>query len=130
MKKNVRIFAVILSCILLVGAIGFAISAENEPSVEIYKKIISYEGAIRIAYAVDAEGLADGQEIKIAFTFDENKNAPTGKLDASKFAYVNGVTETYTPYDYAHLDGTKIIAANSGGSTGSNNLVTTSTYWY
>ena len=42
----------------------------------------------------------------------------------------NGVAETYTPYDYAHLDGTKIIAANSGGSTGSNNLVTTSTYWY
>lgn len=95
MKKNVRIFAVILSCILLVGAIGFAASAENEPSVEIYKKIISYEGAIRIAYAVDAEGLAEGQEIKIAFTFDENKNAPTGKLDASKFAYVNEVTDTY-----------------------------------
>ena len=42
----------------------------------------------------------------------------------------DGVTETYTPYDYAHLEGRKIIAANSGGSTGSNNLVTTSTYWY
>ena len=42
----------------------------------------------------------------------------------------DGTTETYTPYDYAHLTGRKIIAASSTGSTGTNNLVTTLTYWY
>lgn len=42
----------------------------------------------------------------------------------------DGAVERYTPYDYARLGGRKIIAANSTGSTGSNNLVTTLSYWY
>ena len=42
----------------------------------------------------------------------------------------DGITEIYTPYDYARLEGRKIIAAHSTGSTGSNNLVTTLSYWY
>lgn len=42
----------------------------------------------------------------------------------------DGAVERYTPYDYARRGGRKIIAANSTGSTGSNNLVTTLSYWY
>ena len=95
MKKNIKIFAIILSCLLLIGIIGVTSFADGETTVSIYKRIISYEGAIKIAYAVDAENLAEGDEIKIAFTFNEEKGAPEGKLDATDFAYVNGVTKNY-----------------------------------
>ena len=100
MKNKFKIVTLILSCLLLIGGvIGISASAENSPEISIYKRIISYEGTIKIAYAVDADNLADGDEIKIAFTFNEEKGAPEGKLDASDFAYVNGVTKTY------HVDG-------------------------
>lgn len=42
----------------------------------------------------------------------------------------DGVTEQYTPEEYAALSARKIRPASSGGTSGSNNLVTTSTYWY
>ena len=96
MKNTVKIITLVLSCMLLIGGIiGIGVSAEDAPSVEIYKKIISYEGAVRIAYAVDSSELSDGEEIKIAFSYNENVTAPTGKLNAEDFAYVNGVSEIY-----------------------------------
>lgn len=96
MKNTVKIITLVISCLLLIGGIiGIGVSAEDTPSVEIYKKIISYEGAVRIAYAVDASELSDGAEIKIAFSYDENVTAPKGKLNAEDFAYVNGASAVY-----------------------------------
>ena len=96
MKNTVKIIILVLSCTLLIGGIiGFGTSAKDAPSVEIYKKIISYEGAVRIAYAVDASELSAGEQIKIAFSYNENITVPNGKLNPNDFAYVNGVSETY-----------------------------------
>ena len=55
MKNNriVKIITLVLSCLLLIGAaIGISVSAENDPAVSIKAKNISYEGAIKILYAI------------------------------------------------------------------------------
>lgn len=95
MKNNLKIFSIILSCLILIGIMAVASSAESDATVGIYKKIISYEGAVRIAYSINAENLADGDEIKVVFSYDEDKTVSLGQLDASEYAYVNGVSAIY-----------------------------------
>ena len=69
MKKTTKIITLILSAILLIGcAIGISVSAEETaPTVSVAYKNIAYEGAVKVLYAVDAQGLADGQTVQMYF---------------------------------------------------------------
>lgn len=99
MKNKVKILSLAISCLLLLGvAFGitsFAADDAAEPTVSIAKKTLSYEGAIRILYAVDSENLSAGDSVKIVFSYNEFA-APTGKLVESNYAYVNGVEGSKT----------------------------------
>lgn len=109
MKKNFRILTLVLSCLLLIGVmVGISVSASEEPTVAIARKAISYEGAVKIAYAIDAQNIADDQEVKLLFSYDE-MTTPTGKLDETKYEYVNGISGTQT------LDGVTYLLAFSDG---------------
>ena len=91
MKKNVKIITVVLSCLLLIGAvIGISVSAAEDTNVAIAKKSLSYEGAVRILYAIDAENVNAGDKVKMLFSYEEI-TAPTGILNESDYAYVNSV---------------------------------------
>lgn len=67
MKKNIKIISLVVSMLLLVGAvIGISVSADSTPSIEIAQKNVSYEGAVKTLYAVKTEN-ADGYTAKINF---------------------------------------------------------------
>ncbi len=85
MKKNFKIFSIIVVALLLVCAtVGFSVLAADEaaqstPTVEIYKKNISYDDVIQLTYALDVDGMTEGQSVQIifgesAFTVASKKN--------------------------------------------------------
>jgi len=91
MKNKIKLISAVICCLLLiVAALGIGASAAGDKTVSIYKKTLSYEGAVRILYAVDAENLAEGEQIKLLFSYDEDVTAPVGTLDESAYAYVKG----------------------------------------
>ena len=69
MKKTTKIITLILSALLLIGcAIGISVSAEeNTPSVTVKYKNISYEGAVKVLYAVEATNVPEGAKVQMAF---------------------------------------------------------------
>ncbi len=71
MKKNFKVFTVIAVALLLIcSAIGFTAFADNTdtaPTVEIYKKNISYDDVIQLTYALKADGMTDGQKVQVLF---------------------------------------------------------------
>ena len=67
MKKNIKIVSLVLSMLLLVGAvIGISVSATDDPTVEITAKNISYEGAVKTLYIVETAN-ADGLTVQVNF---------------------------------------------------------------
>ena len=72
MKKTTKIITLILSALLLIGcAIGISVSAEeNAPAVTVKYKNISYEGAVKVLYAVEAQNVPEGAKVQMAF-FDK-----------------------------------------------------------
>ena len=69
--KLTKIITLVLSCLLLIGAaIGISVSAADEPAVSIKAKNIAYEGAIKVLYAVDADNVPEGAEVKMYFYTD------------------------------------------------------------
>ena len=96
MKNNkiVKIVTLVLSCLLLIGAaIGISVSATDEPTVEIKAKNISYEGAIKILYAVDANNVPEGAEVKMYFYTDAEGDVAYEKAAHSEDITIG--TETY-----------------------------------
>ena len=88
--KTKKILAILISCLLLIGvAVGFTASAADETTVNIVAANVSYDGATRILYTVDAQNLASGSKVQIVFSSDENVAAPTGKLDAAAYDFVS-----------------------------------------
>ena len=69
MKKTTKIITLILSALLLIGcAIGISVSAEETaPTVSVKFKNLSYEGAIKVVYAVEATNVPDGAKVQMAF---------------------------------------------------------------
>ena len=93
MKKTTKIITIVLSCLLLIGVmVGISVSAAEDTTIAIAKKSVSYEGAVRITYALDVKNL-NGGIIKVAFS-DEEMAAPQGKLDELGYDFIGGV-ETY-----------------------------------
>ncbi len=71
MKKNLKIFTFIAIALLLISAtVGISALAADEsatptPTVEIYKKTVSYDDIIQLAYAIKAENMEEGQKIQL-----------------------------------------------------------------
>ncbi len=115
MNKKMKIITLILSCVLLIGAVvGITVSAEqNAPTVKIAGQNISYEGAVRVAYYLSTDSLAEGQKVKllvssVKFDVPENITNPVDYVvkdveDQVQFKDEKGnVTATY---DIAYSDG-------------------------
>ncbi len=67
-NRNIKIVTLILSCLLLIGCcFAIAAAAEDAPAAQIVRKNIAYEGAVKIVYAIDAQNVADTQEVKLYF---------------------------------------------------------------
>jgi hypothetical protein len=97
MMKTKKILAILISCLLLIGAVvGLTASAADAPTVEIVAANVSYDGATRILYTVDNSSLAAGQKVQIAFSYDENCAAPTGTLNPADFDFVSSSFGTVT----------------------------------
>lgn len=92
--KLVKIITLVLSCLLLVGAvIGISVSAADETTVTIKAKNLSYEGAIKVLYAVDAQNVPADAEVKMYFY-----TAKDGALAYEKAAHSKDMqigTESY-----------------------------------
>ena len=69
MKKNfLKTITLILSCLLLIGAVvGISVSADSETTVQIKYKNLAYEAAPQLVYYVDAQNLAEGDTVKVLF---------------------------------------------------------------
>ena len=99
--KSAKIITLVLSCLLLVSAaVGIAVSAEETPTVEIKAKNLSYEGAIKILYAVDAQNVPEGAEVKMYF-YNENG----GELAYEKAAHTEDITINNVTYKTFFSDG-------------------------
>ncbi len=95
-SKKLRILSVIVAALLLVGAaVGIsALAEDNAPTVEIYKKNISYDDAIQIAYALDAKNLQEGQKVQILFGEAEFEiGEATNVKDVAGVSYIKGQTK-------------------------------------
>ncbi len=101
-KKIVKIITLILSCLLLIGAaVGITVSAAETETTnpQIFKRTLSYEGAVKIAYLVQAD-LAEGQSIKVVFgdasKIEENKKLEACTLEETEsgYYYIKGVAHT------------------------------------
>lgn len=71
MKKNIKLISLIITAILLVGAvIGISVSAETEgQAIRIAGQNIAYEGAPQILYLVETKtGLEEGQAVKLVYS--------------------------------------------------------------
>ena len=78
MKKTVKLITLIISAVLLIGAvIGITASADNAPTVAIKYKNLAYEGAVQVLYAVEAENVPAGAKVQMYF-YDEE---PTEKSE-------------------------------------------------
>ncbi len=99
-KKLIKVFAAIISCLLLVGAvIGISVAAEETaPAIE-YKNL-AYEGAVQIVYYVkeaDVKAAEDkGYTVKLA-TWTEADKSDLVEKEAESFTKVVGETE-YTVF--------------------------------
>ena len=99
MKNNklLKIVTLVLSCLLLIGAvIGITVSADSSPAVSIKAKNISYEGAIRILYAVDADNVPEDAEVKMYF-YTEKDGAVAYEKEANEKDITLG-DETYNAF--------------------------------
>ena len=91
MKKTTKIITIVLSCLLLIGVmVGISVSAAEDTTVSIYKKSLSYEGEIKITYALDVQNLGEGEILKVAFSYEE-KTAPVGNIADAGYVAVKGV---------------------------------------
>ena len=85
MKKNIKILTLALSLLLIIGAvIGVTAFADNAPSVEIVRKNISYDGAVKTLYAIDAENIGTGKVAVQFYSVDPSTEGATA--DYTKFA--------------------------------------------
>lgn len=117
MMKTKKILAILISCLLLIGvAVGFTASAADETTVNIVAANVSYDGATRILYTVDAQNLASGSKVQIVFSSDENVAAPSGKLDAAAYDFVSAsfgnVTVGGKTYKAVYSDGFEPVEIN------------------
>lgn len=85
MKKNIKILTLALSLLLIIGAvIGVTAFAADAPSVEIVRKNISYDGAVKTLYAIDAENIGTGKVAVQFYSVDPSTEGATA--DYTKFA--------------------------------------------
>lgn len=85
MKKNIKILTLALSLLLIIGAvIGVTAFAADAPSVEIVRKNISYDGAVKTLYAIDAENIGTGKVAVQFYSVDPLTEGATA--DYTKFA--------------------------------------------
>ncbi len=84
MKKNFKVITLVVSLLLLMGAvIGIsAFAEETAPSIEIVRKNVSYEGAVKTLFVIDTEN-AEGYTIKVNF-YDVNPEAEGAELKYTK----------------------------------------------
>ena len=106
MKKTTKIITLILSAILLIGcAIGISVSAEeNAPAVTVKYKNISYEGAVKVLYAVEATNVPEGAEVKMAF-FDKMPESENAAPDYIKDEYAEEIEIGGASYKVFFSDG-------------------------
>ena len=95
--KALKLIVLALSLILIIGmAVGFAASAEEELSVEITKKNLSYGEQVQILFAVDDTN-AGGKEIEILYYLDDPQSNPDAKAYKG-VSYDKGYTEGGVTY--------------------------------
>ena len=84
MKKNFKIITLAVSLLLLIGAvIGIsAFAEETAPSIEIVRKNVSYEGAVKTLFVIETEN-AEGYTIKVNF-YDVNPEAEGAEVKYTK----------------------------------------------
>ena len=71
MKKNIKLISLVITAILLVGAVvGISVSAETEgQAIRIAGQNIAYEGAPQILYLVETKlDLEEGQAVKLVYS--------------------------------------------------------------
>lgn len=94
MMKKIRIISVCIAIALLLGAvIGITVAADNAPSVEIFKKNVSYDDSLQLVYAVEANN-AEGYQVKVLFS-DEAFTAPAA-LSAGGYDYAKSPSSSIT----------------------------------
>jgi len=113
MNKKMKIITLILSCVLLIGAaVGITVSAEqNPPTVKIAGQNISYEGAVKVAYYIPAEGL-EGYTVKVLSKVSETFTY--GKTVGEKLTYSEDVTVSVAT-DKVTIEGTEYLIGYSEG---------------
>ncbi len=135
-KRTIKIVTLTLTALLLFCAIvGITVSAAGTGATEvkIAGKNISYEGAPQILYYVQADGLADGQTVKVEIKHGDDEayvkevatdaegNKMTATINGTTYyiVYSKGIapkdmTKTVTAKAYIeNTDGTKVEAAES-----------------
>ena len=85
MKKNVKMLTLALSLLLVIGSvIGVTAFAADTPSVEIVRKNISYDGAVKTLYAIEAENIGSGKVAVQFYSVDPSEEGATA--DYTKLA--------------------------------------------
>ncbi len=106
-KKLIKIMTLILSCLILIGAaVGITAFAEDKThDVQIYKKNISYQGAIKVIYLVETK---EGVEGTVKIVFGDASGVTVGSALADG-ANVQTSAGKYTldgkEYDAVYSDG-------------------------
>ena len=79
MKKTTKLVILALSLILVIGAaVGFAVSAEEDLSVEINARNISYGDVVKVLFAVDDTN-AGGKDVEILYYLEDPQVNPEAK---------------------------------------------------
>lgn len=98
--KALKLIVLALSLIFIVGmAVGFAASAEEELSVEITKKNISYGEQVQILFAVDNSN-AGGKDVEVIYYLEDPQVNPEAKA-YDGIVYKTGYTDTMGTEDTA-----------------------------
>ena len=116
-KKSVKILALVLSiAALLALAVGFSVSAAEEPTLDILSKNMSYGSNFKVAFAVDNTGVAEGQELEVLlYAEDPAKNPETAvyKATLAENTKYEGTYPVYFSYGIPAKDLTAYVWAQA-----------------
>ena len=128
MKNRItKMLTFVLAGLLLIGCLaGITAFAEDAtaPTAEIVAKNVSYKGAMQILYAVDYDGVTEGQSVKLYFYDTKDATEPAYKkgLDADDTITLNDTTYSLvfsngiTPKDMRKPIYAKPVVENEDGS--------------
>lgn len=111
MKNNkfLKIASLILSCLLLIGAVvGISVSADDAPTAEIKFMNLAYESAPQLVYYVDSANVAEDETVKVLLWNDAPAAVAlegaavaesAGTLNVSDASYLAFLSEEIAPKD-------------------------------